>query len=97
MKLEESGEKPLSGSLASPGGLRLEVTGTKRLAGTPLPSEDTSGLVIRQGGQAIAAAELLNDGAVWIREELAESTRHVVGCALAALLLFEELRHTLPE
>ncbi|WP_309019024.1 hypothetical protein [Pelagicoccus sp. SDUM812003] len=96
LRLKESGDKPLQGTLVS-GSRQLEVSGTRALAGSPLPLDETTGYVISLGGEALAAAEVINDGAVWVSSTLDDELKGPVSSCLAALLLFEELRVTLDE
>jgi len=96
LRLAETRDRPLEGTLAS-GGQTLAVRGTRRLAGTALLYGETSGYVVEQAGRPVAAVEVINAGAVWVDPALEPATRGPVVAALAALLLFEELRPTLPE
>lgn len=96
LKLEETRERPLKGNLSA-GTRTIIVHGTARLAGTFLVSGETTGYVFELGGRAVAAAELINDGAVWLSPDLPADYRGPVTAAISALLLFEELRKTLPE
>lgn len=96
MKLSEAGETALTGTLARDQ-LVLHVRGTNRLSGTPLPLDETTGYTIEHDGRIVAAAEVINDGAVWFANDLPADLRGPVTAALSALLLFEELRSVLPE
>lgn len=95
LELQETRERPLRGTLAR-GSVAVGVEGTNRLAGTPFPLGDTAGYVFAVEKRAVAAVEVINDGAVWIARDLAPELRGPVQAAIAALLLFEELRPTLP-
>lgn len=96
LDLTEKGEHPLAGTLSRNGEL-IDVRGTNRLAGTFLPLGETSGYVFESRGKPVAAVEVINDGAVWLSPELDPTLRAPVTAAISALLLFEELRKTLPE
>ena len=96
LELTEKGESPLQGTL-SQGNQVIAVKGTNRLSGTPFPLGDTSGYVFASGGRAVAAVEVINEGAVWLSPNLDPTLRAPVTAAISALLLFEELRATLPE
>lgn len=96
LDLAEKGEHPLAGTLGRNGEL-IEVRGTNRLAGTFLSLGETSGYVFASRGRPVAAVEVINDGAVWLSPELDPALRAPVTAAISALLLFEELRKTLPE
>jgi hypothetical protein len=96
LALKEKRERPLEGTL-SWGETSVSVQGTKKLAGTPLPLDVTSGYSFAVGGRTVAAAEVINDGAVWIDPSLDPALRGPIVAAISALLLFEELRPTLPE
>ena len=95
LELFERSEQPLGGTLRR-GAETLAVKGTQKLAGTPLPLGETAGYVITRGGRAIAAVEVMNNGAVWLAPDLPAHLRMPVIAAISALLLFEELRPTLP-
>ena len=75
----------------------VAVKGTDRLAGTPLPLGETAGYIFEQAGKPIAAVEVINNGAVWLSPDLDPALRGPVTAAISSLLLFEELRKTLPE
>jgi len=96
LELTEKGEHPLQGTL-SRGNQVIAVKGTNRLAGTPFPLGDTSGYVFEVSGRSVAAVEVINDGAVWLSPGLDPALRAPITAAISALLLFEELRATLPE
>jgi hypothetical protein len=96
MELTEQGEQPLKGSLRH-NDVVYAVTGTNKLAGTKLPLEGTSGYVVARGGEALAAVEVINNGAVWVAPHLSAEQRQPLLAAVSALLLFEDLRATLPD
>ncbi len=96
LELKEKSEKPLEGTLRQ-GARTIVVSGTNRLAGTRFPLGETSGYVFTLNQRPIAAVEVINDGAVWLATDIAPDVRIAVAHAAAALLLFEELRATLPE
>lgn len=94
--LAEKRERPLAGTLSRNGEV-ITVTGTNRLAGTFLPLGETSGYVFESRGKPVAAVEVINNGAVWLAPDLDPTLRAPVTAAISALLLFDELRKTLPE
>jgi len=96
LELTETFDRPLKGTL-SRGSRTLLVTGTNKLAGTPFPLDETTGYVFESDGKPVAAVEVINNGAVWIPPAIDAADRAPVTVAIAALLLFEELRKTLPE
>lgn len=96
LALHEKGEKPLAGTL-SRGAETIAVQGTNRLAGSVFRLADTTGYSFSANGRTLAAVEVINDGAVWLAPDLDPAWRGPVTSAIAALLLFEELRATLPE
>jgi hypothetical protein len=96
LDLAEKRERPLAGTLSRNSEV-ITVTGTSRLAGTFLPLGETSGYVFESRGKPVAAVEVINDGAVWLAPDLDPALRAPVTAAISALLLFEELRKTLPE
>lgn len=96
LEMTESGERPLKGTLRR-GNMVIDLEGTNRLAGSRLPLGETTGYIVRDGPDTVAAAEVLNNGAVWISPKTDAAHRGPILAALSALLLFEELRPTLPE
>lgn len=96
LDLNERYERPLAGTLSG-GGRTVLVKGTNALAGSRLPFGETTGYVFTDGSRTIAAVEVLNQGAVWVAPDLSAELRGPVTAAIAALLLLEELRPTLPE
>jgi len=96
LDLTETLDRPLKGTLKR-GERTVAVTGTNKLAGTPLPLDETTGYVFESAGEPVAAVEVINNGAVWISPSIDSADRAPITAAIAALLLFEELRKTLPE
>ncbi len=96
LQLTETRERSLQGELNT-AGRAVTVRGTNRLAGTFLTLDETTGYVFELAGRPVAAVEVINDGAVWLSSELPADYRGPVTAAASALLLFEELRKTLPE
>ncbi|AOS43259.1 hypothetical protein Verru16b_00302 [Lacunisphaera limnophila] len=96
LDLQEKGERPLVGTL-SRDDVIVTVTGTNKLAGTILPLGETTGYIFEVKGRPLAAVEVINHGAVWFAPDLDPALRAPVTTAISSLLLFEELRQTLPE
>lgn len=96
LDLRQRWDGPLAGTLRG-GGREFSVRSSDRLAGTPLRLGEPAGYLVEAAGRAVAAAEVVGDGAVWFAPDLAAADRAPVTAALAALLLLEELRPTLPE
>jgi len=95
LALTERGERPLTGSL-SKGSTKLEVQGTRALQqGTR--ADATTGYQVLDAGQPVGAVEVVNDGAVWLRDEARTDRRGVLPATLAVLLLLEDLRAHLPD
>lgn len=93
LALASEHEQPLAGTVAD-GHSELLVTGTRALR-DGLPAETTTGYTIRRAGRAIAAVEVLGNGAVWLDAASAED--HALLAAVAtALLLTEDLHAHLP-
>jgi hypothetical protein len=96
LELTQRWDGPLAGTLRG-AGREFVVRSSDRLAGTPLRLGEPAGYLVEDAGRAVAAAEVVGDGAVWLAPGLAAPDRAPVVAALASLLLFEELRPTLPE
>lgn len=96
LDLTETFDRPLKGTLKR-GDRTIIVTGTTKLAGTPLPLDETTGYVFESGAKPVAAVEVIDNGAVWIATDIDPALRSPVTAAIASLLLFEALRKTLPE
>ena len=94
--LQEQGERPLSGTLTW-GSRIIQVTGTDRLAGTPLPLGTTSGYTLTWEGRDVAAVDVIDGGQVRLADGLEPSLRAQLAATAAALLLLEDLRETLPD
>lgn len=88
LRMAEERERPMKGSLRGTGA-SYEVIGTNRVAGGVLPVENASGYRFQQNGHALAAVDVLNDGAVYLGSG---ERRPVLAAAAAALLLHENLR-----
>src|SRR5690606_28584764 len=76
LELHERRDRPLGGHLAQ-GDQRLDVVGTDRLE-RALPLGTTSGYEIRERDIAVAAVEVINQGAVWLRENLDPDRRRML-------------------
>ena len=96
LELTETGERPLAGSLRHDH-TKLLVKGINRMQGTPLPLDGTTGYVFELNGSALAAFEVINNGAIWISPKLDPDLRGPVVAAMSTLLLFDSLRPTLVE
>jgi hypothetical protein len=96
MELSEKGENPMAGTLRR-NDMVFSVLGTNRLEGLKLPLGDTSGYVFSWGSQVLAAVEVVNKGAVWMAPDVKPEHRAPLLAAISSLLLFEDLRATLPD
>jgi hypothetical protein len=96
MELSEKGENPMAGTLRR-NDMVISVLGTNRLEGLKLPLGDTSGYVFSWGSQVLAAVEVVNKGAVWMAPDVKPEHRAPLIAAISSLLLFEDLRATLPD
>lgn len=96
LKLLETRDRPLAGTLKRNDSV-VNVTGTNRLENTIFRLGETAGYIFEIAGKPVAAVEVINDGAVWLAPDLAADLRAPVTAAISSLLLFEELRKTLPE
>jgi hypothetical protein len=94
--LQEQGERPLSGTLTW-GSRVIQVTGTDRLAGTPLPLGTASGYLLTWEGRDVAAVDVIDAGQVRLADGLETSLRAQLAATAAALLLLEDLRESLPD
>lgn len=96
LQLQEDGERPWVGTVTG-GSVVLRVTGTTRLAGSPLPLDRPSGYTIALADRELAAVDVVDDGRVRLAAGIDPALEPVVAGTAAALLLAEELRSTLPE
>ncbi len=67
------------------------VEGTYQLAGTPMPLSDPSGYIIYREHRAVAAVEVINEGAVYLDRELEPLQRDALAAAATALLLYKDI------
>lgn len=93
--LQEQGVRPLSGSLTW-GSRVIQVTGTDRLQGSPLPLGTTSGYILSEG-RDVAAVDVVDGGQVRLADGLEAPLRAQLAATAAALLLLEDLRESLPD
>lgn len=96
LALQEQGDRPLSGTLTW-GSRVIQVTGTDRLAGTPLPLGTATGYLLSWEGREVAAVDVIDAGQVRLANGLEASLRAQLAAAAAALLLLEDLRESLPD
>ncbi len=96
LEMQQRWDGPLAGALRR-GAREFAVRSSNRLAGTPLRYGDVAGYLVEDAGRPVAAVEVLGDGAVWFASDLSPADRAPVVAAVAALLLLEELRPTLPD
>lgn len=83
LQLESSRDRPLAGQVVGPAGYR--VAGSDRAGGGRVTG--TAGYTLtRIGGSAVAAVDVMNDGAVY----LADGSGDVVAAVAAALLLYQD-------
>jgi len=96
LEMSEKGQRPMAGTLRRKD-MVFSVIGTNHLEGLRFPLGDTSGYVFSWGSQVLAAVEVVNKGAVWMAPDVKAEHRAPLLAAIASLLLFEDLRATLPE
>jgi hypothetical protein len=87
---QSTGERSLSGILEKDD-IRILIQGSHGLAQTPLQIYEPSGYILTLKGEAIAAVEVINNGAVWIHPGVTPEMRGVLAAAAAALLLHQDL------
>jgi hypothetical protein len=85
-----SGTDLVKGTFRS-GTWSIAIDGSRKLAGTPLPISEESGYVLMDEGRALAAVEVINQGAVWIDPAATPDLRGALAAASAALLLYRDL------
>ncbi len=86
-------EENLLKGIFNSGNQTYQITGTHKLAGSPMPLYDASGYLISRGGRQLAAVEVINNGAVWLSRDLSGGERDLLAAAAAALLLYQDLEH----
>jgi len=87
---QSTGQRSLRGVLAN-GNLRFRVQGHHRLTRIPLPVSEAAGYLLSLDGEAVAAVEVINKGAVWIHPSVKPELRGLLAAAAAALLLYQDL------
>jgi hypothetical protein len=87
---EETGQVVMSGVLTD-GETELAVKGTTKLEGSSFPLSDPTGYIIELDGRPVAAVEVINAGAVWIKPDLGPELRLPVASTASALLLYRDL------
>ena len=87
---QQTGEMSMSGVLERDD-IRVAIEAQHRLAQTPLPVHDAAGYILTQKRKAVAAVEVLNNGAVWIDPQASPEMRGALAAAASALLLFQDL------
>lgn len=90
--LNARGDRMPTGHMAGEG-RSLQIEATASLAGTPIKNIGPSGYYVRDGRRALAAVEVLGDGAVRLAPDLTNREREVLTGAATALLLFDDLQH----
>ena len=78
--------------LLSDGSVQIRVSGTRKLANTPIPLSDPTGYEFFTETRVIASVEVINKGAVWIHLKATPEMRPVLATASAALLLYQDIR-----
>jgi hypothetical protein len=84
------GERALHGVLEK-GDLIIEISAQHRLAQSPMPVMDAAGYLLTLRGEAVAAVEIINRGAVWIHPGVEPEVRGALAAAATALLLHQDL------
>ena len=70
---------------------RIQVQGSQKLQGSPIPLSDPTGYTFVLDGDIIGAVEVINKGAVWLRPTVDPEIRSVLATASSALLLFKNI------
>jgi hypothetical protein len=87
---QSTGEQSLGGVLEKDD-VRITIEGRHDLAQTPLPIYEAAGYILTLKGEAVAAVEVINKGAVWIHPGVSPEIRGVLAAAASALLLYQDL------
>jgi hypothetical protein len=70
---------------------RIQVQGSQKLQGSPIPIPDPSGYTFVLDGTLVGAVEVINKGAVWLRPTVDPEIRSVLATASTALLLYKNI------
>ena len=70
---------------------RIKIQGSQKLQGSPIPLSDPTGYEFVLDGKVVAAVEVINKGAVWIRPSVDKETRSALATAATALLLYKNI------
>lgn len=87
---EGRGDAIMNGEF-SDGETVYRVEGTYQLEGTPIGLSEPAGYIIYDGPRAVAAVEVINQGAVYLERGLAPDRRDALAAAAAALLLYRDI------
>ena len=88
MVLGRSGAERTHAGLLTSGETTIQIIGTDRLTGTPIPVSDETGYLFEVDGEPVAAVQVINDGALWLASSLPRALREPVTAAAMALLLY---------
>ncbi len=69
----------------------IRVAGSTKLEGSSWPLMEASGYEFIERADVAGAADVCNDGTVWLRTDLPDETRQALACASTALLLYREI------
>ncbi len=87
---EGLGDTVMNGEL-SDGETVYRVEGTYQLAGSPMPLSSPSGFIVYDKHRAVAAVEVINEGAVYLDRDLPVAQRDVLAVAATAILLYKDI------
>ncbi len=76
------------------GDTRIDISGTHKLATTPLPVREPTGYTFHIEDRPAGAVEVINKGTVWLNNSLRPETRSALAATSAALLLYQDIKKT---
>lgn len=59
-----------------------------------LPMSDVVGYEFKDGEKVVGAVQVVNNGKVWVSQQLSADARMVLASGMASLLLYEKLNET---
>jgi hypothetical protein len=74
------------------GDTRIDISGTHKLATTPLPVREPTGYIFHIKDRPVGAVEVINKGTVWLNNSVTPQIRSALVATSAVLLLYQDIK-----
>ncbi len=89
--MSQSPSEMVMDGVLTDGQTRINVKGSQKLQGSPIPLSDPTGYEFELRGHIVGAVEVINKGSVWLHPSIEPEIRSALATASSALLLYRAI------